>query len=368
MDLNSTEPAGRLNTSTERRNRYLQSSLPATVVNLQMTESASVREKVEAAILKIETVSRDHYDNISAMSTFWASDDTGGNEDSKLFISTILKLRNKETSVNTEVRVIADGEKVIPLLNSAVDQANLMTGGRKLFILHYAGHAISDCNSEQLLITPTISTEEADGSFINMTLIKDTLKDLASTSRGLDILILLDCCCSAIAGRGKAILGERVELMAATSPSGMSNSRLDGNTFTEHWCNAFDTFLGLKQPFNCNQIRDHINTNRDLAQYPAIFVLRDGRWDIPITFRALPSSTTPPSGLCAQSIITAFHLQENPNSAVVNALIVYLEGAPIPMSVLAALHVSSTLLLLHVPAYLQEILALPRISLIMGHI
>ena len=46
------------------------------------------------------------------------------------------------------------------------------------------------------------------------------------------MIFVMDCCCSAIGERGRA-LGSRVEFMAATAPTGISNSRMDGDTFTQ---------------------------------------------------------------------------------------------------------------------------------------
>jgi hypothetical protein len=295
------------------------------------------------------------------LSTYWKTDDTGGKEDSSLFIKTIVKLRNDGTSVVTGVQIIEDDDKTHPLTFCAIDQVGKMEGKRKLFIFHYAGHAITG-NATELLITPKISEEEI-GRHLNMTLIRDSLKELAATSDGLDVLFLLDCCCSAIAGRGNVSLGQRVELMAATSPKGLSNSRQDGQTFTERWCQVFDDFLALSQPFDCNQIRDAINTSRDLEQFPAIFVLREG-WGVPITFRAHPRSITLPSGPSQKIIVTAFLVNEDINSDHLKHLTEFLEASPVPITVLATLPISSTLLILGVPAYLQEMLALPRVTFI----
>ena len=46
-------------------------------------------------------------------------------------------------------------------------------------------------------------------------------------------------------------------------------------------------------------------------------------------------------------------------------LIEYLQNAPADITILAALPISSTLLLLRVPVYLQEMLELPRVALIL---
>jgi hypothetical protein len=341
--------------------RYLLANVPA-IISLQKMESATVKHRVQTAISRIETASLDHYDYISIISIYWASDDTGGKEDSSLFITTVSKLGNAETTMKTKARAIANEEKVHRLLSEILEQAESMTGRRKLFILHYAGHAIAAGTSNSLIITSTIDGDDDKTSNLNMTLIKDALKDLASTSVGLDVLLVLDCCCAAVAGRGRVTSGERVELMAATSGGGISNSRKDGKTFTQHWCLAFDKFLERGQPFCCNDIETTINSNFTLEQYPATFVLREG-WGVPVTFRALPSSTTLiPSALTGQTVITALHIAENPGSESMERLIDYLQNAPVQITVLATLPISSTLLLLRVPVYLQEMLVLPRVS------
>jgi len=344
--------------------RYLLANVPA-VISLQKMESATVKERIQTAISRVETASLDHYDSISIISIYWASDNTGGKEDSSLFLTTVSKLGNAETTMETQAREIADEERVRRLLSQILKQAESMTGRRKLFILHYAGHAIATSTSNSLIITSKIDGDDASASKLNMTLIKDALKDLASTSKGLDVLLVLDCCCAAVAGRGMVTSGERVELMAATSGGGISNSRLDGKTFTQHWCQAFEKFLESGQPFCCNDIETTINSTVTLEQYPATFVLREG-WGVPVTFRALPSSTTLiPSALTGQTVITALHVVESPDTKSMELLINYLQNAPIRITVLATLPISSTLLLLRVPVYLQEMLVLPRVSLIL---
>jgi hypothetical protein len=162
--------------------------------------------------------------------------------------------------------------------------------------------------------------------------------------------------------------GARVELMAATSSRGSSNSRANRSTFTEHWCTAFTSLLGTGVPFNCTNIIRVINSSSDLEQFPGSFILREG-WDIPITFRSDPA-TTPrlPDAMTTKTIITVFHLEEDPDADSMKQLIRYLENAPIPLTVIAALPVSSTLLVLHVPAFFQELLGLPRISILLANV
>lgn len=134
-----------------------------------------------------------------------------------------------------------------------------MNGKRQLFILYYAGHAAAPGRFNNLDITSKISLDKINGSQLNMSLIKDSLKELALTSKGSNVLILLDCCCAAVARRG-TISRERVELMAATASGGISNSRQDGKNFTQHWCQAFEELPTVGQPFDCDDIKTTINS------------------------------------------------------------------------------------------------------------
>ena len=84
------------------------------------------------------------------------------------------------------------------------------SGRRRLLILHYAGHAIAGSTPESLIITPKIGQELGGGPEIDMSLIKNILKDLASKSLGLDVLLVIDSCCAGIAGRGGKAKGARV--------------------------------------------------------------------------------------------------------------------------------------------------------------
>jgi len=339
--------------------RYLLDHMTS-MATLQETEAITVQEKVEAAIVQMETAALDCYDNISALSLFWESDETGGSKDSALFIRTISQLEK----VEGRSRPLGDDEKVAAVNWEIISQADSIQGKRKLFILHYAGHAIASAPSNILIITSRISKGEFLGPQMSMTYIRDGLKLLAGDTEGLDVLVVLDCCCAAIAGRGKLIGGKRMELMAATSPAGLSNSREDypGLTFTQHWCAAFEHYLKLERPFNCEDIRNFINALHDLEQFPATYVLREG-WGAPITFRAPPAATTT-MGPVVNTIITAIHVKEDHNSSSLAALIAYLEKAPMKITVVAALPVASTLLLLRVPQILQELLELPQVALI----
>ena len=325
--------------------------------------AASVETKVNAAIQRIQTATTDFYENILVFSTYWESDDTGGMQDSDLFIRTLSQLH----TVQSHKRALSDNDWAVPLSYEISEYAQQQPKTRRLFVLHYAGHAKGDSTSDNLIIVPKIDQEIDEGPEINMSLIKEGLKALCSKTSGLDVLMVMDCCCASVAGRGTTAKGARMELMAATSPKGISNSRLDGSTFTQHWCTAFSSLLKTGMAFNCTAIIGVINSRSDLEQFPRSFILREG-WDIPITFRSDPATTPKlPAAMTTKTIITAFHLEENPDTDPLKQLIKYLEDAPIPLTVIAALLVSSTLLLLHVPAFFQELLGLPRVAVLLAN-
>jgi hypothetical protein len=173
----------------------------------------------------------DHYDTISAISVRWNSGDTGSLDDSSLFIKTILQLSNTETTVNARERVLVEDVDTSPLpfIIDMFAEGQKMAGKRRLFIVHYAGHTVTASNG--LILTSRISEEIDDGdrTQFNMTYVRDSLRQLALNFCGLDVLILLDCCCVAVAGRGQGIKGERVELMAAASAC-----RYHGSSGTPH--------------------------------------------------------------------------------------------------------------------------------------
>jgi hypothetical protein len=93
-----------------------------------------------------------------------------------------------------------------------------------------------------LALAPRLDQEEGS---IDFSPLKAIVKEDAVKSSGLDVLFIMDCCCAAIDRRG-GTLGGRVEFMAAsTAPSGISNARVDGITFTQDLCEAFSSRTGV---------------------------------------------------------------------------------------------------------------------------
>jgi hypothetical protein len=175
--------------------RYLLPNVPH-VVDLQRMTAQTIETRIDEAIQRMQIAVSDSYDNVSVFSVYWKSDDTGSAEDSSLFIQTLSQLQN----VQTCQRSLSDDDRIFRLGGEVVDRAASQSGSRKLFILHYAGHAIAGSTPDSLIITPKIGQELGRGPEINMSLIKDELKVTGSQSSGLDVLLVMDCCCAAIAG------------------------------------------------------------------------------------------------------------------------------------------------------------------------
>ena len=133
---------------------------------------------------------------------------------------------------------------------------------------------------------------------------------------------------------------------------------------TDHnsWCTAFEEFRQLDHPFNCEDLRNSINATHNLEQFPATYILQKG-WGPPITFHAIPTTSTMMAPV-VHTVITALHIKEDCNSASLAALIIYLENALMDISVVVALPVASTLLLLRVPQILQQLLELLQVTIL----
>lgn len=76
--------------------RYLFSNV-SHIVGLQKVTAQTVEARVREAIQRMQIAASDSYDNVSVWSIYWESDDTGGAEDSSLFIQTLSKLQNVQS-------------------------------------------------------------------------------------------------------------------------------------------------------------------------------------------------------------------------------------------------------------------------------
>ncbi|KAI9136902.1 hypothetical protein BKA69DRAFT_77402 [Paraphysoderma sedebokerense] len=338
-----------------RLNRYLRDPGPhyPHQVELPKSDASAVKQQMESAIERLRVAVSDKYDAVGVFSFYWESDNTGAKKDSELFVNTLSTIQDgvvaHSYSTPDESSSMEIITKLCPVLQS-------LCGKRKLFILHYAGHAIEGCTSANLVLTPKAGQARDIGPEIEFSTIKDALKYKAK--HGLDVLFIMDCCCASIEGRDWVITGGRAEFVAATAGNGIRNSRQDETTLTQQWCCAFDKLKATGKPFTCDEVIQSITNDTNLQQSSRLFILREG-WDMSITFNAHERTSVVPSCVTARLVMTVLNLREDPNDNAIKEFIDYLETAPVPIQVIVAHPTRGTLLILLMPSILSNLLLTP---------
>jgi hypothetical protein len=93
---------------------YLLSNVPH-IVNLKRMTAQTVETRIDEAIQRMHIAVSDSYDNVSVFSIYWKSDNTGGAEDSSLFIQTLSKLQNIQTcqrSLSDDINLFGLGAEI----------------------------------------------------------------------------------------------------------------------------------------------------------------------------------------------------------------------------------------------------------------
>jgi hypothetical protein len=120
------------------------------------------------------------YDSITTLSTYWASDNTGSKEDSELFLNTLSNLGLTGTFE------ILNNTAPFDLAAKYRQMSGLLTGCLRLFILHYAGHAVQGSTARDLTLVPKIKQEE--GPTLDFSLVKGVLKSDTMVISGYGLL------------------------------------------------------------------------------------------------------------------------------------------------------------------------------------
>jgi hypothetical protein len=330
-------------------------------VPLRRVATKIVETEIEDAIQRLGVATSNVYDKISVFSTHWGSDVTGADKDSSLFIETIQKLQN----VDAHKHILSQKHTDMELDYNVFRALPPKTSSRKLFIFHYAGHGIPGTT----LVTPKIGQKLDEGPEIDLSRLKTHLKGVALRQAGLDVLFVVDSCLPAVAisGRGPMVKGARVETVAGPRKR-LNNPRtaLDGPTFTERWCAAFNKLLDTGNSFTSEDIIRNINSASELKPFDSLLVLREG-WNLPITFSSHYSTieSSFSSVLTSQTAVTVFYVEENPDSPSVKKLLEYFNNTPVPITILVTAPISGTLLLVRMSVLLQELLVGSRVAFLL---
>ncbi|KAN0075111.1 hypothetical protein V8E54_007722 [Elaphomyces granulatus] len=282
------------------------------LIRVPTTNSAVISDQIDKALERLQIESSDEYDSVGILSLYY-----------------LIKFGG--------------------IMGKLSDQ-------RRLLNFHYVGHAVRGSTSNRLELTPKIGDDEGT---LDFSAVKDMITKNALRTAGLDVLYIMDCCCAAAGARGGS-LGGRIEFMAATSPGGISNSREDGDTFTQDLSKSFVRLAAEKKHFTTFDLMDAING------LSGIEVLQEG-WKLPVTFRPSNSILIKNLSISAKildcTLIVAFHVIEGTSSQEFKHLVDHLEKVPVPVTIVAALPTSSTLLLLLMPSSLEHFLHVPRFVL-----
>ena len=334
------------------------------IVNLQPSQiaisSKSIKDQYSEAVQKSVQVLNVVYDEVAIFTCHWKLDDTGGSADCRELINKMSRLHGSRQDLIL-THIIDSEAKIFNLPIEVMNHTEqLDREKRSLFIFHYAGHATAKSTSNDLILTEinphTQLGDELDEKYTtDFSLIKKCLILASSKNPKMDVLMLMDCCCAAVAGRGGVRPSGRVEFVAATTPTGIANTRVDGQTFTQAWCTAFQTLFEQGHEFTTNDIIQGVNADRELAQFPLLYVNREGA-GIPITF--IPANATSTQTVAKRTegkvMLVAFHIAEVPEDRKTLELLDYLETSAIPARIVMITRTDSSLLLAEIAELVLE--------------
>ena len=163
-------------------------------------KAEEIGEKLDTAIAYSQKYLNDGYEQLAVFCCRWQSDDTGSDEDCKLFIDTMTKLCSDCSSCTHSIE---EEEDIDDWMSECVSlRKKLDKKKRSLFIFYYAGHATKNSTSDSLTLT-ALSEEDTknENTKRDFTLMKDSLLRAAKANPFMDVLMVMDCCCAAVGGR-----------------------------------------------------------------------------------------------------------------------------------------------------------------------
>ncbi|KAJ6258778.1 hypothetical protein Dda_6831 [Drechslerella dactyloides] len=191
--------------------------------------------------------------------------------------------------------------------------------GRKLLLIHYAGHGMVDKANELSLVERTDQTGITRNRQISWELIRSMLlgpMHLGTSLAETDVAFILDCCYAGRASRGDQISDRTVEVLAATDSFTSTNTRQQPPSFTQrviaelqkakdadHSSNLAQIFDALTAPARLLATSRAVPTYRRLIGSTPILLPLDNRKRLqPATDLVSASATQLPSPSLAASI------------------------------------------------------------------
>ncbi|EPS42089.1 hypothetical protein H072_3811 [Dactylellina haptotyla CBS 200.50] len=212
-------------------------------VTTQQQKQADFLRRIEEAIQQRD----DPYKLVFAVTMVFESDDTGAKADSELFAKGVKEVFGLIDANIFELVFPSDGEADLHWLSvlKEIQAVRHSCTGRKLLLLHFAGHGALDSSNQLLLVgNPTGWGQELPW---------DTIKNyLLNPSRThpqgeMDIACVLDCCHSGAFASIGVPSNKRVEVLAAIDARSTTVERRTQDiqaTFTQQFIYCLRTMVG----------------------------------------------------------------------------------------------------------------------------
>ncbi|KAK6518304.1 hypothetical protein TWF506_005464 [Arthrobotrys conoides] len=178
------------------------------------------------------------YKGVFVVTMYFASDDTDAKTDSKLFASTMKSLLGLRDTNMVEI-VLPDDDEADICWNVEASQLLKLSRsfkGRKLFLLHFAGHGILNASKELILSgCHTGTCQEVRWALIDEFFLKPRPIEQFGV---IDIACILDCCHSGASVRPAVNHDGTVEVLAASGARSITTGRKSENieaSFTQRF-------------------------------------------------------------------------------------------------------------------------------------
>ncbi|KAF3904634.1 hypothetical protein ABW21_db0205882 [Orbilia brochopaga] len=192
------------------------------------------------------------YELVFAVSFYFENDDTDAAKDAASFIQSAQRNFGIEETNSFNIAIPAERMTTDFWYTSILTNILKTTGscpGKKLLLLHYAGHGTEDA-AEGLRLTEDLGP---DSRFLPWERIRISLFEPVclegSSLEDTDLAIFLDCCYSGRAIREELLINRTVEVLAATDAPNTANSRTGGLSFTQRVITHMDNAMSPNK--NC---------------------------------------------------------------------------------------------------------------------
>ncbi|KAF3917026.1 hypothetical protein ABW21_db0205642 [Orbilia brochopaga] len=213
------------------------------------------------------------YKLVFAVTFYFEKDDTEARKDAESFINAGKRLFGLK-DVNVKSIEIPADINVTDFFQSEIYGHIVRTvtscAGRKLLLIHYAGHGVLDAANDLTLVeqrtpqTGDTHIRQMPWENVNSMLLGPTL--LGSSLATTDIAFFLDCCYAGRATRGEQLSNRTVEIIAATDSYNPTNDRQNPPTFTQRVIHELQVKKDQNESATLSQVFDALTKTTRIQQ------------------------------------------------------------------------------------------------------